>query len=39
MMYIVAFFKKLWKKEIKEIWLGFCLFNQSDQPNIFVPDD
>ena len=38
-IYMVACFKKLWKKEMKEAWLHSCLINISSQPNKFVPDN
>ena len=39
MIHMVACFKKLWKKEMKEAWLHSCLINISGRPNKFVPDD
>lgn len=39
MMYIVAYFKKLWKKEMKNTWLYYCLINIFGRPNKFVLDD
>lgn len=39
MMHIIACFKKLWKKEIKDVWLQSCLINISRRPNKFVSDD
>lgn len=35
---MVVYFKKLWKKEFKDVWFHFCLINISGQPNKFVPD-
>lgn len=39
MIHMVAYFKRLWKKEMKETWLEFCLINIIGQPNKFVPDN
>ncbi|MCJ1343041.1 hypothetical protein MMC31_001230 [Peltigera leucophlebia] len=39
MMHIVACFKRLWKKEMKDAWLESCLINISGWPNKFIPDD
>lgn len=36
---MVACFKKLWKEEMKEVWLQSCLINISGRPKKFVPDD
>ncbi len=36
---MIVYFKKLWKKEIKNAWFYFCLINISEQPNKFVPND
>ena len=39
MIHMVACFKKLWKKEMKEAWLHSCLINICGQLNKFVPDN
>ncbi len=39
MIYIVAYFKKLWKKEMKDLWLYSCFINIFKWPNKFVSDD
>lgn len=39
MMYIVAYFKRLWKKKIKEAQLEFCLINISGWLNRFIPNN
>lgn len=38
-IYIVAYFKRLRKKIMKEAWLRSCLINISSWPNKFVPDN
>lgn len=36
---MVACFKRLWKKDMKEVWLRFYLINISGRLNKFVPND
>lgn len=38
-MYMVAWLKKLWKKEMKKAWLEFYLINIYGWLNKFIPDN
>lgn len=39
MMHMVACFKKLWKSDLKQAWLDYCLINPSGRADKFMADD
>lgn len=39
MMHMVVYFKKLWKSDLKQAWLDYCLINLSRRVNKFIADN
>lgn len=39
MMYIIAFFKKLWKSNLKQAWLDYYLINPFGQADKFMANN
>lgn len=39
MIYIVTCFKKLWKSDLKQVWLDYTLINSSRKANKFMAND
>lgn len=38
-MYMIAYFKKLWKADLKQAWLNYCHINLSRQADKFIAND
>ena len=39
LIHMVAYFKKLWKLELKQAWLDYCLINPSGKSGKFMAND